>query len=80
MKINFQQDYDTLTITFSTSRNTVCLEQDGVLYRVDPDKKILLGITIEGFAYRSEKHGGFNLSSFLSMHQTEKLEALFQSA
>ena len=75
MGINYDSKYDTLTITFRTSPHTVCIEdKNGVLYRIDPFKETLLGITILGFSRRSDELGGFKLKHFFDVLETPLLK------
>jgi len=74
MQIDYDSRYDTLTITFRTSKHTICVEnKNGVLYRVDPFKEKLLGITILGFSKRSGELGGFKLTRFFDVVETPQL-------
>ena len=76
MRIEFQPTYDTFTITFGKSANTVCFEdKNGILYRVDPKKDRILGITILGFSRRAEALGGFTLKPFFKVCESKQLKA-----
>jgi hypothetical protein len=76
MKIEYEPDYDTLSITFETSQNTLCWEApNGVLYRIDPYSERLLGITILGFSNSSKNNGSFDLSPFFDLTVTRKFKA-----
>ena len=78
MNIVYSPEYDTLSITFAVSENTICLEDaSGVLYRVDPEKEQILGITVLGLVHRcrNSPSSGFDLAPYFDVHETDKLKA-----
>jgi hypothetical protein len=52
MMVQYDSDFDSLSLTIKTSPNTVCNERDGVLYRIDTETQELIGITILGASRR----------------------------
>jgi len=57
--LQYDPDFDTLTLTLVVSKNTLCWEApNGILYRYDPVKRKLLGLTIMGLSHRKQRELG----------------------